>query len=215
LNFWYRAGRLLAIIMMGIFGRIEVAGRENVPPFGPLIVAPNHLSNADPPLVSTVFDRPVWFMGKRSLFSNPVTSYFLRGFHVYPVKRDGRDVDAVHWSMDMLERDQVMVVFPEGTRSPGTLMEGTDGATYLALKSHAPLLPVAITGTQHIRGFLRIAFPFCKIKVVIGQPYTLPGVEGALSKEVLHSLTRDLMQRIAVLLPPEYRGVYGKATTVR
>ena len=213
MNFWYWFGRGLISVLMRTFGRVEVVGQENIPPFGPLIVVPNHQSNADPPLVSTVFDRPIWFIGNRGLFINSFASYFLRGFHVYPVDRDNRDLDAIRWSLRMLARDQALMVFPEGTRHPGSLTEATDGATYLALRSGAPLLPVAIVGTEHIPGFLRMAFPFRRLKVVIGTPYTLPSIEGRLSKEVLHSLTRDLMERIAVLLPPEYRGIYGAPTT--
>ena len=209
MNFWYWLGRLLIGCLMRLFGRVEVVGMENIPPFGPLILAPNHQSNADPPLLAVLFKRPIWFMGKRGLFANGVVAYFLRAFHVYPVNRDGRDVDALRWSVDMLSRDQVLVVFPEGTRQPGAMGEGTDGATYLALRSGAPMLPVGITGTEHISGFLRVAFPFRKLKVVIGQPYTLPGVQGRLSREALHSLTEQLMLRIAALLPPEYQGVYG------
>ena len=209
MGFRYWLGRALAWVMMRAFGRVVVVGLENVLPYGPLIIAPNHQSNADPPLLSTVFKRPLWFMGKRGLFANPVVAYFLRGFHVYPVDRDGKDLDAVRWSIGMLSRDKVLVVFPEGTRYPGALGEGTNGAIYLALRGRAPILPVAITGTEHLRGFHRIAFPFHRLRVVIGQPYTLPDVEGRLPREVMQSLTRDLMQRIAVLLPPEYRGVYG------
>ena len=214
MDIWYRLGRLLArATMRTFFGRVEVVGKENVPPFGPLIVTSNHLSNVDPPVLTTVIDRALWYVAKRGLFSNPVFSYFLRGVHVYPVDRDGQDVDALRWSLEMLDRDKALVVFPEGTRYPGGLGEGRDGAVYLALRSKAPLLPVAIVGTEHLRGILRVAFPFRRLRVTIGSPYSLPVVEGRLSREVMHSLTRELMQRIAGLLPPEYRGVYARRAT--
>ncbi len=207
-NFWYWFGRKFASGMMRTFGRVEVVGMENIPPFGPLIVASNHQSNADPPLLAAVFNRPLYFMGKRGLYINRVVGYFLRRFHVYPVDRDGHDVDAVGWALRLLERDQAMVVFPEGIRSRRGLREPEDGVTYLALRSQAPIVPVAITGTERIPGYIRIGFHFQRLRVVIGPPFTLPQVEGAISRPVLRSLTNVIMERIAQLLPPEYQGIY-------
>ena len=215
MNWWYWFGRLLISRLMRTFGRVEVVGMENIPPFGPLIVTPNHLNNADPPLLAAVFNRPLFFMGKRNLFINRFVSYFLRGWHVYPVNRDGRDVSSVRWALQLLDRDGALVLFPEGARNPGRLVEATDGATYLALRSQAPILPVAITGTEGIPSYPRMAFPLRRMRVVIGQPYTLPHIEGRVARPVLRSLTTQIMQRIAVLLPPEYRGVYQETTASR
>lgn len=213
MDFWYKFGRLLANLCMRTFGRVEVVGAENIPPFGPLIVTPNHQSNADPPLLTAAFNRPLFYMGKRSLFVNPLVSYLLRSFHVYPVSRDKRDVDAVHWALDLLDRDKVLAVFPEGTRGQSGLRKAELGAAYLAQKSGAPIIPVAITGTEHVRGFIRIAFPFHRLKVVIGEAYSLPQVEGQAPREVLQSFTDVIMGRIAALLPPEYQGDYKISPT--
>lgn len=209
IDFWYRFGRLLSRIFIPTFGRIEVVGRENIPPFGPLIIAANHQSNADPPVIVYAISRPIWFMAKRPLFANRVAAYFLQSVHVYPVDRDGRDTDAVKWALDALGKDRAILVFPEGTRSPGALGKGTHGLSYLALRSGAPILPVAITGTERVRGMFRIAFHFQQLKVVIGQPFTLPAVEGRIDRALLPSMTEVIMQRLAVLLPPAYRGVHG------
>jgi len=194
--------------MMRTFGRVEVIGRENVPPFGSLLITPNHRSNIDPPLLTTVFKRPLWFIGKRGLFANWLVSYFLKGFHVYPVELDGRDLQAIRWAATILQNDQVLVVFPEGSRQTEGLGEGSDGATYLAIKNQATILPVAIIGTETIPAFIRIPFPFRRLKVIIGEPYSFPTIEGALNREALRSLTNLMMNRIAALLPPSERGVY-------
>ena len=205
----YRLGRLLSRIFIPTFGSIRVEGREHVPRHGPLLVAANHQSNADPPVIVYAIPRPVFFMAKRELFAGRVISRLLRALHVYPVNRDGRDMDALRWSLQTLESGRALLVFPEGTRSPGGLREGTDGLAYLALRSGAPILPVAITGTERIRGMFRIAFHFQRLQVVIGKPFTPAAPDKGAGRESMREVTQRVMEEIAALLPPGYRGVYA------
>ena len=112
--------------------------------------------------------------------------------------------------MQNLERDRAVVIFPEGTRRPnGALQKGMLGVVYLALKSQAAILPVGITGTETFP-LWRIPIPFRKMKAKIGQPFTLPMIEGNPSKEVMSSLRDMVMRRIADQLSPEYQGLYGR-----
>ena len=175
---WYRLGRLLSKIFLPTFGSIEVVGRENMPRQGPLLIACNHQSNSDPAIAVYAVDRPVWFMAKRGLFAGPVASYFLRSVHVFPVDRDGRDLDAVRWAQETLDRGRALLIFPEGTRSPGGLKEGTDGLAYIALRTGASIVPIGITGTEQIPGMWRTPFHFRKLRAVIGEPFTLPRCRG-------------------------------------
>ena len=207
---WYRLGRVLSRIFIPTFGSIEVRGRERVPRTGPLIIVANHQSNADPPVMVYAIPRAIFFMAKRSLFWGPVVSYLLRAVHVYPVDRDGRDTDALRWAQRTLSGGDALLIFPEGTRSPGGLRKATDGLAYLALSSGATVLPVAITGTERIRGMFCIAFHFQRLRVAIGEPLTLPRPEGRLSRVHLQQATDEVMTRIAALLPPSYRGVYAE-----
>ena len=207
---YYSLGTGLAKICFTAFARWQVEGREAVPPNGPLIVVSNHLSNADPPMLVASVPRSLRFMGKRSLFANPLASSFLTGVSVHPVDRERADVGAVRWNLELLKRDQAIVLFPEGSRSRGEGMHrGQPGVAYIASRSQAPILPVGITGTENIKGFWRIAFPLCHVKVRIGDPFTLPILEGRLSRPVLGNLTDMIMNRIADLLPQEYRGYYS------
>ncbi len=205
----YRLGHRLARFCFRVFGRLEITGVECVPPYGPVIVVCNHLSSNDPPLLVAAIPRPLYFIAKRELFGNPVARFCMRAFHVSPFNRSGSGIDAIRVLMQNLERDRAVVIFPEGHRSPDhTLKKGMSGVVYLALKSQAPILPVAVTGTETVP-IWRIPFPFRRMKASIGPPFTLPVIEGNPSKEVMSSLLDMVMGRIADQLPPEYRGVYG------
>ena len=210
LDIWYRAGRLLTRIFLPTFGSVEVVGRGHVPLEGPLIVAANHQSYADPPVLVYAISRPMFFLAKRGLFVGPLVSYVFRMWHAYPVKQNGEAADSLRWAREILARDRALLVFPEGKRNPGGLGEGVDGLTYVALRSGAPILPVGITGTEKVASMARIPFHFKRLKVVIGEPFTLPVVEGRIDRLELREMTHRIMGRIAELLPPDYRGFYAE-----
>ena len=112
-------------------------------------MAINHLSMLDPILVGAVIPRPICFMAKEELFRYPVLGRILRWVHAFPVRRGEPDREAIQYALRRLREGQVVGIFPEGTRSPdGRLLELQGGTALLALKSGAPILPVAITGTQ-------------------------------------------------------------------
>ena len=206
----YNIGNLLARFCFRTFGGLDVSGAEGVPKFGPLIIVSNHLSLNDPPLLVATIPRPLYFIGKKELFGNPITRFGMRSFHVSSFNRSATGIDAMRVLMQNLERDRAVVIFPEGTRSPNVaLQKGMLGVVYLALKSQAAILPVGITGTETFP-LWRIPVPFRKMKAKIGQPFTLPMIEGKPSKEVMSSLRDMVMRRIADQLPPEYQGLYGR-----
>lgn len=206
----YKLGAGLARVCLFTFARWEVEGREVVPPRGRLLLVANHQSNADPPVVAAAIRRRVWFVGKQELFRNPISAAVLHAWGIHPVERNGRDAEGLRWILRMLEQEQVVAIFPEGTRSPRGMRAANRGVAFIALKSQATLLPVAITGTEKIPAMWRILFPFCRIRVRIGQPFSLPLIEGKPDDAIMDSLTQMIMQRIAILLPEEYRGIYGQ-----
>ena len=204
----YRLGRPLARFCFGTFGRLDVIGKENVPPHGPIILVSNHLAFTDPPLLVAAIPRPLNFMGKKELFGNPIGRFLMHGFHVFPYNRNTASTETMRTLLGLLDQDRSVVVFPEGTRSKShSLQEAQLGVVYLALKSQAPILPVGLTGTQKIRAW-RMPMPMCRLTANIGPPFTLPTVEGRTPRPVMHSMLRMIMERVALQLPPEFRGVY-------
>ncbi|MFQ5859964.1 MAG: lysophospholipid acyltransferase family protein [Dehalococcoidia bacterium] len=204
----YSTSKLLARADFRVLARWRVEGQEAVPPRGPLLVVSNHLSNADPPLLIASLPRRISFMAKRGLFTKPVVGFLLRALGSYPLDRNSRDRGALKWTLQLLQEEKAVTIFPEGTRSPGGLRQGHPGVAYLALKSMAPILPVAVTGTESIGPLWRVPLPLCSMKVSIGLPFSLPTIEGELTRPLLQHLTDLIMQRIAMLLPESYRGYY-------
>ena len=192
-----------------LFADCQVKGVENVPPVGPLIIVCNHLSYVDPSFLASNFPRRMSFLAKHTLFANPVANWFLTSWGAHPLRRDAADARAYRWMLDMLSRDRVIALFPEGTRSPGAMKRAVPGVERLALRSQAPILPVGMTGTEGLQNWRRLFYPGARIRINIGQAFSLPVIEGRPTRQVLDGLNDMIMSRVAQLLPESYRGVYG------
>ena len=189
----------------------RVEGLENVPKQGPLLVIANHLSNMDPVLMSCSIPRRLNFLSKRGIFK-PGVAQFLRTYGAYPVDRDGQDLDGFNWCKRTLAAGGAICMFPEAQRVPkGGMIKALPGSAFLALRTNAPILPVAITGTAHIGPIPQVFFPTGKITVRIGKVFALPSTN-RVRRELLDELTTGMMLRVAELLPPEYRGHYQLPT---
>ncbi|MFC2034513.1 lysophospholipid acyltransferase family protein [Chloroflexota bacterium] len=186
----------------------QVMGRENIPTQGPLLVVANHLHLADPPLVAVSLGRIVIFMAKEELFRSRFSRYFVGGFGAFPVCRGQMDRKAVRQAEKVLADGLALVMFPEAKRSKNAQLQSAfPGSALIALRGGVPILPVAITGTEMIRGITWL-LRRPQITVNIGHPFHLPPVNGKLTKVELIGLTNFIMGRIAELLPVAYRGNY-------
>lgn len=209
MTIFYYLETILVRLLLRILVRREVRGKENVPTEGPLIVVANHLSIADPPILSAILQRRIVYMAKEESFRHPIEGPLVRGFRAFPVRRGQLDRRALRWSQQTLKDGLALGMFPEGTRSKtATLQPARSGTALIALRNGAPILPVGITGTEKILG-VSCLFGRVRITVNIGKPFTLPPVDGKLTKAQLASTTEVIMRRVAELLPESYKGVYG------
>jgi 1-acyl-sn-glycerol-3-phosphate acyltransferase len=209
LPWFYYIARGLLIGLFKLFTRWQVKGKENVPEEGPVLVVANHLNLADPPLLGVSLKRRVIFMAKEELFRSPLSAYFLGGFGSFPVHRGKLDRQALRSSQQVLADGQVLVMFPEASRSRSAkLKKALPGSALIACRSGVPILPVGIIGTEQLRG-VSFLFRRPRVTINIGQPFSLPPVEGKLTREKLVEYTDIIMRHIAELLPPKYRGVYA------
>ncbi len=207
----YYFGRVIIYVLLFPFARWKKAGRDNVPGPGPYLVISNHLHLADPPIVGASIKQKSVFMAKEELFKSYWSRFWVKNYGAFPVRRGGVDRNAIRQAEEWVGRGVSVVMFPEGTRSPdGTMQSALPGAVLIATRLNIPIVPVGITGSDKLK---RIRWAFWHhplITVNIGKPFTLPPVEGKLTKEKRQQLTRIMMEHVADLLPPEYRGVYAR-----
>ncbi len=203
---FYQFVSLLTRFLLVLFTDCHVSGTENVPRSGPLIVVSNHQSNVDPPLVGTLVPRRTRFMAKEELFYAPVFGLFVRWYQAFPLRRGGADRRAVRQALEILQGGGVVGMFPEGHRSLDCqLQRGQPGAAMIALRSKAPIVPVAVIGSRYA---VRHLWRRPRIEVRIGPPFHLEADRPNPSREELQRLTDEMMLQVAALLPEESRGWY-------
>ncbi len=176
--------------------RLDVIGKENIPS-EPCIIASNHRSHLDPPVLNLVFPEPLVFLAKEELFKPPLGS-LLRHMRAIPVRRNAEDISVLEKSVELLKHECNICIFPEGTRAkPGEFLRPKPGVGYLAIKSGYPVLPVYIEGTDRIlpRG-AKLPKPG-KVKVVIGKPVSYKGFEPSVKN--FKKVSSDIMERIKEL----------------
>jgi 1-acyl-sn-glycerol-3-phosphate acyltransferase len=170
-----------------LYFRLSRIGREHVPQSGPVIYASNHRSFLDPFVIGTIARRPIYYVAKKELFANRFVGWLLNALGAFPVNRGASDKEMLDTAKAILERGDSILMFPEGTRiRPGSLGKPKRGAGRLVLETGAPVVPVAVIGTENVRkGFF---FRPHKVRIRIGPPITFPRAEHP-SRELAAAVT--------------------------
>ncbi len=190
--------------------RIQLQGLENLPREGAVMFVANHLSAFDPIIIGSYLPRPVTYVAKRELVQAPILGWIYRKWGVVSVRRDGMDLSAVRALLRVSGAGRLVGMFPEGTRSrDGVLHRPLPGAAYLAAKTGAPIMPIAIWGAERLTLAHRVREGRLPVKIRVGRPFT-PVHEGrSIRSSDLEALGDRLMREIAALLPPQYHGAYA------
>ena len=201
------------------FTRIRIEGDTSaIPREGPVILAANHISNADAVLIGAFLTpklgRRIHWLGKKEMFDWPIVGFMARNGGVVPVDRGAADVEAFRVARRILDAGNVLMVFPEGTRSPtGQLQPPKDGLSMLALRTNATIVPIGISNTDRIWPKGRpVPLPGKHATMRIGEPFRVgdllpPELDRKAAKGLATTL---IMRRIAAQLDPRHRGTYGE-----
>lgn len=214
-----RSAALGARFIARAFTRVRIEGdTDAIPRHGPVILAANHISNADPVLIGAFLTprlgRRIHWLGKKEMFDWPIVGYIARNGGIIPVDRGAADVEAFRVARRVLDAGSVLAVFPEGTRSPiGQLQQPKDGLSMLALRTNATIVPIGISNTDRVwpKGRL-IPTPGKHATMRVGEPFRVgdllpPEIDRKAAKGLATTL---IMRRIAALLDPRHRGTYGE-----
>jgi 1-acyl-sn-glycerol-3-phosphate acyltransferase len=203
----YPVERWLMLLLIRIFlrGGLRVEGLENIPKGG-CLVACNHIATCDPPVVGALIPRhDVHYMAKAELFAKPWVRWLADGYNAFPVIRHTADRPAIRRALGVLAQGHVLIMMPEGTRSPDARMRrGEPGVGLLARRSGAPIVPVGVWGSENALPKGARMPRHAEVHVRFGPAVHLP------DRPMSNQERADwIMERIAELVPDRYRGVYA------
>lgn len=197
----YRVGRAVIVPVFKLLSAYEVRGRDNIPATGPVILAGTHRSYLDIPFMGFLTRRVVHFMGKAELWDHRFSGWFCTHMGSFPVRRGLADRNSLRTAQGVLDDGQVLGIFPEGARKDGPLLEDFHGGcVYLAQRTGAPIIPVAMHGTGNLMGADGRLRPFHKVRVRAGTPMWVPADAGYRARgEALEELRLTMQDMYSAL----------------
>jgi 1-acyl-sn-glycerol-3-phosphate acyltransferase len=194
LSYIYRISKIVLYIFFKVFNRLKVIGSENIPKKGGVIVAANHVSYLDPPLIAVAVKRQVVYLAREGLFKVPVLGSFISLFSI-PVRRGRPQPSTIKGVTRRLRQGELVLMFPEGSRSiDGQLLDAKRGVGLIAARSRISVVPAFIRGTEKVLPvggkFLRPA----KITVIFGTPMEINKEET--DKQFQERINKDIIEEI-------------------
>lgn len=212
----YFFARTIVAAFTRLWTRLEVDGRDRIPRRGAFVLAPVHRSIMDTPISACLTRRRLRFMGKDTLWKRRPAAWLLSALGGFPVTRGTVDREALKRCIAVLEAGEPLVLFPEGERKSGDVVQPLfDGAAYVALRAHVPIVPVGIGGSEDVmpKGsrFIRPR----KVHVIVGEPITHPGGQAArVSRAAVHEVTGHLHTTLQQLFDEAQARASGDAAPV-
>jgi 1-acyl-sn-glycerol-3-phosphate acyltransferase len=197
--------------ILRVLCRIDASQMARIPSSGPLILVANHISSLEVPIIYTQLQpRPATALAKAETWEHPLFGPLASIWDAIPLHRGEADAEAFRLALEALAQGRILAVAPEGTRSHGQLQRGLPGVVLLALRSKAPLMPMVYYGHESFRENLR-RLRRTDFHVVVGDPFVVDPGAGRVDAERRQAIVDEMMVRLALLLPSEYRGVYAEA----
>lgn len=186
----YYFGKYLLNLLYVFVWRRKVAGHENVPERGGVIIATNHLSLADPPLIGCSVKRAVYFFAKKELFRIPILSFIIKRTNAFPVERGRQDISAFRNVIRLLKSGRVVLIFPEGTRSrDGNFGTAKEGVGMISCLAQVPVVPTRIINSNKL-------FKLARFHVIFGKPVYPPK---NVSRQMYQEFSEKIMEEIKKL----------------
>ena len=193
----YRVIAAILTALSWLLFRPRVRGSENIPRFGPVLIAPVHRSNVDFVFTLFISPRKVFFMAKQELFPVPVLGTLLRHVGAFPVARGTADRESLRLAEEVLRRGQALILFPEGGRREGRHVEALrDGAMFVASRTGASTVPVGIAGSDRAMPAGAKLPRFARVRVVVGKPLAAPSAPGRVPRSLIAAKTEELRERL-------------------
>ena len=192
MRWWWRLSQALSRLVAGIFWKFRAFGLENIPRTGGVLLASNHQSFLDPVLVAMVLSREMHFMARRTLFRNPAFRAIIAGYNAFAIERDSADVKGVNSAIARLEAGNILLVFPEGTRTGNGSIAPMKSVGVMAERAAVPIVPVLIQGAYEVWPKGRLIPHLGTISLVFGKPLSPENTSGDAIRDAVVGLKGEL-----------------------